>query len=121
MINRIKLIGNSAFSIIAILIISCSMCTTAWSLKYYSEWNNTAITATLIGGIVLFAWLIWAAYVFCKKCVVKELEPKSRIIVQMLSGVLFMCWLYIIASPVVALIWLPMLIRSFKADFCKTA
>lgn len=124
MIIRLKLIGNSAFTIISMLIISCSMCASTWSLKLYSEWTNLAIAATVIGGLVLFSWLIWAINALCKRIPIKEMHPKSRTVIEMLSGVLFGVWLYMVASPIVAIIWFIILvwgeIHFIKIDNSKS-
>lgn len=125
MTNRLKMIGNSAITETAILIIICCMCATNISLKDVGSWNDVAVAASLVGGLVLFALLIWATYIIMTKRIITEMHPKARIIIEIVSSLLFSYWLYITASPIVALIWITIFvlgeIRSFKTAFCRTA
>lgn len=124
MINKIKMIGNSAITETTILIIIGCMCATTISLKVAGYWNDIAVVASLVGGVVLFALLIWATYILATKRVIKEMKQKPRVIIEIVSSLLFSYWLNITVSSIVALIWLFLFIlgeiRSFRAAFCKT-
>lgn len=116
--NRIKNIFNSSVCELSMLVIVCCMIVTNLSLKHYNGWTGIAVAATVIGGVVLFSFLVRATLMLITKKKVKEMPIKSRLIFESISRLLFLYWIYIVAGPIFAIIWAAFMlwdgIRSFK-------
>ena len=116
MINRIQNICNSPFCEISMLIITGGLFISA----LLSNTNETSIATAsiLIAGVALFCLLIWATIMLITKRYIKEMSPKPRVIVEICSGTMFLLWLCMASSYIIALIWSPFYIwnciRSVK-------
>lgn len=95
MTNKIRMIGNSSITEIAMLIIICCMCATTMSLKDSGAWDAVSITASLTGGLIVVALLIWATYVMLSGRTLKPMPRKPKLIVDCVSGALFVYWLFV--------------------------
>ena len=98
MTNQLKNLFNSYVSEFAMLIIVCCMIGSTLPLRLYAEWTAIAVASALIGGIVLFAWLIWATYILISKKRVKGMSMKSMLIVETCSRILMLYWAYLVSE-----------------------
>lgn len=114
--NRIKNVFNSAVSEFSMLAIVCCMVMIAVTMQSNGAWTYVAGSASLIGGIVLFGWLIWLIYVFVKNKTVKEMAMKPRFVVESCSRLLLLYWIYIVTSPILALIWLVLIVWDARRE-----
>ncbi len=121
MVKRINNILNSLVSEIAMLIVVCCMVVISVSFKTHGLWTDTAVVSTVIGGIVLLAWMVWAAVVVAFRKNVRKMPLRSHIVLESASRILFLYWLYITGAPVIALILVPFIVwdgvRSVKQAF----
>lgn len=104
MINQLKNLFNSYVSEFAMFIIVCCMIGNALPLRLYAEWTDIAVASALIGGIVLFAWLIWGTYILISKKRVKSMSMKSMLIVETCSRILMLYWVYLINESFIIVI-----------------
>lgn len=75
------------------------------SIEFYDKWNIFAVMSTIIGALILFGFLVWATIILLSKKEVREMPTKSRLIIETISRLLFLYWLYITAGLIVAIIW----------------
>lgn len=118
MIHRIKNIFNSAVCEVSILLIVCCLIVLTLSIRHSGAWTNIAIVSCILGGIILVSLLAWATFSFIAKKEIREMPKKSRMIVECISRVAFLFWIYIAMGPLLAMIWAILIvwdgIRSFK-------
>lgn len=116
--NQIKNVFNSAVSEVSILVIICCLIITALAMDPSGEWSSLAAGASIVGGVALVFLLSWATYKLITKKEVNEMPLKSRLIVETISRLLFMYWLYITLGLIPAIIWALFVIwdsvRSFR-------
>lgn len=73
--------------------------------SYYGNWTDVAVIASLLGGITLVSLLIWATVKLITHKEVKEMPPKSRLIIESISRLLFLYWIYITVGLIPAIVW----------------
>ena len=103
--NQIKNIFNSKESEISILIIVCCMIANILANSYYGNRTHIAVIASLLGGITLVFILIWATVKLIAHKEVKEMPRKSRLIIESISRLLFLYWIYITVGLILAIVW----------------
>ncbi len=100
------------------LMIICCLISMNLSNEYYGKWNLIAIISIIIGALVLFSLLAWATVMFFSKKEVREMPIKPRLIIESISRLLFLYWLYVTTGLIVAIIWAGLIlwdgIRSIK-------
>lgn len=104
MINQLKNLFNSYVSEFAMFIIVCCMIGNALPLRLYAEWTDIAVASALTGGIVLFAWLIWATYILITKKNVKSMPLKYMLYIETCSRILMLYWVYLINESFIIVI-----------------
>lgn len=105
MINQIRNIFNSKESEISILVIVCCMIATNLSIQRSGNWTDVAVIASIISGLILFFLLVWATIKLITRKQVKEMPRKPRLIVESLSRLLFLYWIYITMGLIPAIVW----------------
>ncbi len=103
--NRIIRIFNSTASEVAILVIVCCLIVITLTNEAYGKWNDAAVIAALLAGVVLVSLLLWATIMLITKKEVKEMAPKPRIVIENVSRLLWLYWAFLVFNPIVALIW----------------
>lgn len=101
----IRNIFNSLQCEIAILVIVCCMIVTNLSYKYNGEWNDIAVVSSILGGLILFSLIIWITVRLINKKEIRAMSDKPRLVIETISRLLFLYWIYITAGPVFAMIW----------------
>lgn len=101
----IRNIFNSLQCEIAILVIVCCMIVTNLTFKSYGEWNDIAVVSSILGGFVLFSLLIWATVKLITQKEVRAMSDKPRLVIESISRLLFLYWIYIVSGPIFAIIW----------------
>lgn len=124
MFNQIKNLFNNSVSEYSMMAIVCCMLGNAVSLSFSKEWTASAVAFSLAGGIVLVSWLVWGCYVLISKKRLVEMRPRKRLIVETISYVLLLIWVYVVSESILILIPWALLFgwyeyRSFKE--CKEA
>lgn len=72
---------------------------------FYDKWNIIAMGSTIIGTLILFCLLAWATIMLVSKKEVREMPTKHRLIVETISRLLFLYWLFITVGLIAAIIW----------------
>lgn len=103
--NQIKNIFNSKESEISILIIVCCMIANNLANSYYGNRTHVAVIASLLGGITLVFILIWATVKLIANKEVMEMPRKCRLIIESISRLLFLYWIYITVGLIPAIVW----------------
>ncbi len=103
--DRIIRIFNSTASEVAILVIVCCLIVITLTNEAYGKWNDAAVIAALLAGVVLVSLLLWATIMLITKKEVKEMAPKPRIVIENVSRLLWLYWAFLVFNPIVALIW----------------
>lgn len=101
----IRNIFNSSLCEVSILVIVCCMIVTNLSFKSYGGWNDIAVVSSILGGFVLLSLLIWATVKLITKKEVRAMSDKSRIVIESISRLLFLFWIYITTGPIFTIIW----------------
>lgn len=104
MINQVKNVFNSKVCEISILVIVCCMILTNLTIQHYGNWTDIAVIASLIGGITLLFLLIWAIIKLITRKEVKEMQPKPRFIIESISRLLSLVWIYITLGLIPAVV-----------------
>lgn len=116
--NQIRNIFNSTASEVSILAIICCLISMSLSIESYGKWNIIAVVSTIIGALVLLWLLVWATIMLFSKKEVIEMPTKPRLIVESISRLLFLYWLYVTVGLLAAIIWWVLIlwdgIRSIK-------
>ena len=73
--------------------------------SYYGNRTHIAVIASLLGGITLVFILIWATVKLIAHKEVKEMPRKSRLIIESISRLLFLYWIYITVGLILAIVW----------------
>ena len=73
--------------------------------SYYENWTDVAVIASLFGGITLVFLLIWATVKLINHKEVKEMPRKNRLVIESLSRLLFLYWIYITVGLIPAIVW----------------
>ena len=107
MYNKIKNICNSPVVLLGILAIVLCMVVTSLVFKDYHEWTPLAVTATVIGMIVLVGCLAWSAHAYITNKDVNVMNPKWRVAVVACGGILTLIWLYINTNLFITAVWVP--------------
>ena len=81
------------------------MIVTNRSIMCYDKWTDISVLASIVGGLVLLYLLAWATFKLIAKKEVGEMPIKSRFIVESISRLLFMYWIYTTVGPILAIIW----------------
>ncbi len=103
--NQIRNIFNSTLSEVSMLVIICCLISMNLSIELYGKWNIIEVVSIIIGALVLFSLLAWTTVMLFSKKEVKEMPIKPRIIIESISRLLFLYWLYITADLIAAIIW----------------
>lgn len=103
--DQIKSIFNSKECEISILIIVCCLIATNLTNSYYGNWTDVAVIASLLGGITLVFLLTWATVKLITHKEVKEMPRKNRLIIESISRLLFLYWIYITVGLIPAIVW----------------
>lgn len=103
--DQIKSIFNSKASELSILLIVCCMIVITLTKQQHGEWTGVAAAASLIGGIVLISLLAWATIMIITKKKVIEMPIKSRLIIESISRLLLLYWIYITMGLIAAAVW----------------
>ncbi len=103
--NQIRNIFNSLVCEVSIAIIIGCMIITSLSIEPNGELNGVALLSSIFGALVLLGLLTWAIIKLTSKREVKEMPIKSRIVIESISRLLFMYWLYITVGALPAIIW----------------
>lgn len=103
--NQIRNILNSTASAVSILAIICCLISMSLSIESYGKWNIITMGSTIIGSLILFCLLAWATVMLVSKKEVREMSTKPRLIVETISRLLFLYWLYLTAGLIGAIIW----------------
>lgn len=100
--NQLKNLSNSAVTEIVMGMLICCWVTVSVILRVHNEWTGAAVAASLGGGIVLAAWLVWSNYILATKRVVKEMPVKPRRAIEVCSWVLLVYCLLVNIFPTLA-------------------
>ncbi len=103
--NQIRTIFNSATCELSILLIIGSMIVTKLSMDHHNGWNDLAVVASSIGGVVLVFIIGWITVKLITKAEVDEMPIKSRLVIESISRLLFLYWILITFNLIPALIW----------------
>lgn len=103
--NVIRNISNSSVCEISILVIISCLISFNLSIDYNGKWNTIAVISVISGAVVLFGLLTWATVMLITGKEVREMSLKPRIIIETVSSLLFLNWLYITAGAIAAIIW----------------
>lgn len=104
--NQIRNLFNSTPSIVALLIIVCCLLLTALPMKIYGDWTGLSVAGALVGGLVLFVWLVWCTYILCTKKTLSEMPPKPRMGLETVSYALTLWWVYIVTESImIVILW----------------
>lgn len=103
--NLIRNISNSSVCEISILVIISCLISFNLSIDYNGKWNTIAVISVISGAVVLFGLLTWATVMLITGKEVREMSLKPRIIIETVSSLLFLNWLYIAAGAIAAIIW----------------
>ena len=103
--NQIRNILNSTASEVSILAIICCLISMSLSIGPYGKWNIFAVVSTIIGAFILLGLLVWGTIMLFSEKEVREMPTKPRLIVESISRLLFLYWLYVTVGLLVAIIW----------------
>lgn len=103
--ERIRNIFNSRQCELSILIIVCFMIATNLSFKSYGGWNDIAVVSSILGVLVLLSLITWATVKLITKKEVRAMSDKPRIVLESISRLLFLYWIYITVGTIFAIIW----------------
>ena len=98
--NRLFAAANTAFSEVLIFFFVCCLATMAAATKIANEFSQLDLGAAIVGGTILFCWLVWMTYVLVSKKEVVEMEPKRRVTLETCSRLLGVVWIFLTFSPV---------------------
>lgn len=101
----IRNIFNSLQCEISILLILCCMIVTTISFKSGGEWNDIAVASSILGGFLLLGLLIWITVKLIARKEVRAMSDRPRIVIESISRLMFLYWIYITMSLIFAIIW----------------
>ena len=119
--SQIRNIFNSTASEVSILAIIGCLISMSLSIESYGNWNIITTVSTIIGFLILLCLLVWATTVLVSKKEVREMPTKPRLIVETISRLLFLYWLYISTGVTVAIIWSVLILWDGIRSIKKTA
>jgi len=73
--------------------------------SYYGNRTHVAVIASLLGGITLVFILIWVTVKLIANKEVMEMPRKCRLIIESISRLLFIYWIYITVGLIPAIVW----------------
>ncbi len=103
--NQIRTIFNSATCELSILLIIGSMIVTKLSKDHHNGWNDLAVVASCIGVVVLVFLIVWITVKLITKAEAHEMPIKSRLVIESISRLLFLYWIFITFNLIPAIIW----------------
>lgn len=81
------------------------MIVTTISFKSGGEWNDIAVASSILGGFLLLGLLIWITVKLIARKEVRAMSDRPRIVIESISRLMFLYWIYITVGPIFAIIW----------------
>lgn len=97
MSNQIKDLFNSLITVVSMFALSCCMVVNAFQMCLYDAWTPLAVASSLIGGIILLVWLIWATIMLAFRKQFSSMPDRYRKWLDGCSGILFIVWIVLLA------------------------
>lgn len=107
--DKLKMISNAPFTLVALFFVILCMCVNAVAQKILSD-DSLAMASIVIGGASFFALIIWAVYIWRSGKIVNPVSLKYGMALQIVSYILLCVWIWIMNSPISVCIWAPVFI-----------